>query len=58
MGLGLPVPTSAGVDRGTTELKVRIVGPKRLDSGPFVKVTVDGKDGNPCALSAKGTNGC
>lgn len=47
-----------GVDRGTTELKVRIVGPKRLDSGPFVKVKVDGKDGNKCSLPAKSTTGC
>ena len=30
------------VDRGTKQLKVRIDGPKRLDSGPFKKVDVDG----------------
>jgi subtilisin family serine protease len=47
-----------GVDRGTTELKVRIVGPKRLDSGPFVNVRVDGRDGSPCAVGLKGVNGC
>ena len=47
-----------GTDRGTKRLNVRIVGPKRLDSGPFVKVAVDGKDRGECALSAKGTNGC
>ena len=28
------------VDRGTKQLKVRIDGPKRLDSGPFKKVDV------------------
>jgi hypothetical protein len=31
------------VKRGTKELKVRIVGPKRLTSGPFRKISVDGK---------------
>ncbi|MEO8105694.1 MAG: S8 family serine peptidase [Actinomycetes bacterium] len=47
------------VDRGTTQLKVRIVGPKRLDSGPFVKVSVDGKDSNGCAVAKlKATKGC
>lgn len=29
-----------GVERGTDALRVRIVGPKRLDSGPFVRVRV------------------
>ncbi len=38
------------VKRGTQELKVRIVGPKRLDSGPFVKVAVDGKGGGGCSV--------
>jgi hypothetical protein len=45
------------VDRGTKQLKVRIDGPKRLDSGPFVKVDVDG-GGNDCSVAATGTAGC
>ena len=44
------------VDRGTKQLKVRLDGPKRLDSGPFVKVDIDGRGGNQCAEA--GAQGC
>lgn len=45
------------VDRGTKELRVRIDGPKRLDSGPFVKVEVNG-GGSDCSVATAGTHGC
>lgn len=45
--------TSAGafhllltVDRGTDHLTVKVIGPLRLDSGPFHRVPVEGKGGN------------
>lgn len=37
------------VDRGTDALRLRIVGPKRLDSGPFTKVQVGGSGGGGSA---------
>jgi hypothetical protein len=45
-----------GVERGTESLRMRIEGPKRLDSGPFVRVKFDTRGGgDPCIA---GTLGC
>jgi hypothetical protein len=44
-----------GVARGTDSLRIRIEGPKRLDSGPFVRVTLgDGKNSDPCVVGLEG----
>lgn len=40
-----------GVDRGTDAVRVRVVGPKRLDSGPLVRVKV-GDGGAICRSAA------
>jgi hypothetical protein len=40
--------TMVKVDRGTDALRLRIEGPKSLDSGPFTKVDVGGGGGNGC----------
>ncbi|MFL6181846.1 MAG: S8 family peptidase [Actinomycetes bacterium] len=58
--------TDAGVfhkivhfDKGTDHLRMRIVGPKSLTSGPFQRFSLGGGGGghNPCG-TARGTNGC
>jgi hypothetical protein len=44
-----------GVERGTESLRMRIEGPKRLDSGPFVLVKFGkGKSGDPCVVGLEG----
>ncbi|HVQ87921.1 MAG TPA: S8 family serine peptidase [Actinomycetes bacterium] len=52
--------TIVDVPRGTDSLRVRIVGPKRLDSGPFQKVQVDGGNGggSDCRRGQTTPRGC
>ena len=45
------------IDRGTKSLRMRIEGPKRLDSGPFQRVDLTRKGGDPC-FASRDYNGC
>jgi len=44
------------VDRGTDHLKVKVIGPLRLDSGPFQRIPVGGggRGGWICQQLARG----
>jgi len=45
------------IDRGTKSLRMRIEGPKSLDSGPFQRVDLTRKGGDPC-FASRDYNGC